>query len=355
MRSLLVLTVTALLTIEIGCATAPKKTAPSIRTLSIQKVGVSPKAFWPEKGEEAVIRWTQTRNARTTVEIHREDGALVRKLEGDYAHGDRTVAWDGKDNTNNPVEQGIYLYSIQSRDLEGKVALYDPSLTTGGEELKAEPFTFDKEKGRFEFVLPRSARVRLRIDLKPFMHLRTFLNWEPMEAGRHTLDWDGLDESDFIRAIDHPDLSVNLAAFALADNAIIVKGNKKSMEGSSVRPPRQGLYLHSAHDGANCRDISLEVEFPNSKKTEEGLPVLEEKTSVRVKLNGTDKTFMVNQRFEVMFFMDTVFLFEEEEGQDPFNYEWDTTGLAPGEHLLTVNLVGYEDHLGVRTVRVVKR
>ena len=97
------------------------------------------------------------------------------------------------------------------------------------------------------------------------------------------------------------------------------------------------------------------MEFPDAKRNGENPPILDEKTLVRVTLKEADKAFLINQRFEVMFFVDTVFLFEEEEGQDPFNYEWDTTGLAPGEHLLTVNLVGYEDHLGVKTVRVTKR
>ena len=223
----------AILALEAGCATVPKRVEPAAETFGIQKVGVSPKTFWPEKGEKTTIRWSQTRSAKTMVEIRREDGAVIRKFEGNYAEGDRTVAWDGKDDAGNFVDPGVYLYTIHSRDSRGQSALQDPSLTTGAEELKAEPFTFDKEKGRFEFVLPRAARVRLRIGLKPFMHLRTFLNWEPMEAGWHTLDWDGLDESGWIRAIDHPNLSVNLAAFALADNAILVEGDKKGKDGYS--------------------------------------------------------------------------------------------------------------------------
>lgn len=346
------------LVLQGGCATAPKREERS-EALSTRKVGVAPKSFWPEKGETVVIRWTQTQEAKITLEIHREDGALMRHFETLSPAGDHTFRWDGKDEEGTPVPAGVYLYSLRSQGENGRETVYDPSLTMGGEELKIERFTFDKEKRQFDFILPRAGRARLRIGLTPFMHLRTLLNWEPMEAGSHTLIWDGLDASNWIRAVDHPNLSVNLAAFALPDNAIIARGTHEESStfpgAANRRPPKSGLYLHALHDPAQCRDIFLQVEFPGSEENDEGLPILDGKTIVRTRLEEKDKNFMVNQRFEIIFSVDTVLLFEEEEGQDPFNFEWDTTGLAPGEHLLTVNLIGYDDHYGVKTVRVVKK
>jgi len=354
-----------LLTFQMGCATTPKKAEPtkekwtSEEALVIRKVGVFPKSFSPEKKESVVIRWMQNRTAKTTLEIRKENGELVKHFEKSYSEGDHEESWNGQDETQKPVASGVYLYSFRNRDEEGHETVYDPSLTTGGEELKVERFTFDKEKRSLDFVMPRAGRARLRIGLSPFVHLRTLLNWEPMEAGAHTLTWDGLDDSGFIRAVDHPALSVNLAVFALPDNAILVQGDEGEFLFHSAERPqkelRPGLYLHAYHGRIHCRDISFQVEFPGSEEDEEGLPVLKENTLVRVHLTDKDKNFMVNQRFEIMFFVDTAFLFEEEEGQDPFNFEWNTKGLSPGEHLLTVNLIGYEDHYGVKTVRARKK
>jgi len=325
---------------------------------TIRKVGVFPKTFSPEKEESITIRWMQSQKGKTTVEIHTENGERVRHLESIYPAGEHTVVWDGRDDTERIVPAGVYLYVIQSQDDQGRQATYDPSFTTGGEELMVERFTFDKQKREFQFILPRAARTRLRIGLSPFLHLRTLLDWEPLEGGTHTLGWDGLDSSGWVRAIDHPDLSMNLAAFALPDNAVILKGKEEfssHMREGAKQSSRSGLYLHALHDRANCRDISCRVEFPGLEKDERGLPILQGKTLVRVQLEDKDRNFMVNQRFEVGFSVDTVFLFEEEDGQDPFNFEWNTTGLSPGEHLLTVNLIGYDDHLGVKTVRVMKK
>ncbi len=344
-----------------GCTTASqallKTKAPA--GFRISKVGVSPKSFWPQKNENAAIRWSQNYAGETTLEIRTENGELIRKYQEIYLAGEHTILWDGKNQNGEVVAGGIYLYVLSAADAKGREFLFDPSADTGGEELTVEKFTFDKETGELKFILPRAGYARLRVGLSPFMHLKTLLDWEPMEAGAHTIVWDGLDESGTIKAIHHPNLSMNLAAFSLPDNAVIVQGPRKEVTPPSFartsEPKREGLYFHVLHDRGQCRDITFEIEFPDSQRNQEGLPILKDEMLVRVRLKESDENFMVNQRFEVMYFVDTVFLYEEEEGQNPFNYIWDTKGLNPGEHLLTVNLIGYEDHLGVKTIRVIKK
>ncbi len=354
-----------LLALQSGCTTTTSsiltngKMEKSASTLKIEKVGVSPKTVWIDKGESTEIRWEQNRQVQTTVKILSEKGQPVRKFKNIYPAGECLVVWDGRDENGNSVGGGVYRYVLYAVDQKGNEAHYDPALTTGGEELNVERFSFDREKKELKFILPRASRARIRIGLSPSPYLRTLLDWEPMEAGSHTLVWDGLDESAWIKAINHPDLSVNLSAFALADNAIIAKGEKGGVDLPQQKPNQlrnidRNLYFHAAHERDHCRDITFDIEFPNVERNPEGLPILKDETIVRVRLRSQDRNFMVNQRFEVMFFVDTVFLFEEEEGQDPFNFAWDTKGLNPGEHLLTVNLIGYEDHLGVKTVRVIK-
>ena len=61
---------------------------------------------------------------------------------------------------------------------------------------------------------------------------------------------------------------------------------------------------------------------------------------------------LINSRFEILFFMDNVFLFEEEEGTSPFTYRLDTKGLNQGEHILTVNIYGYQDHIASHSKRI---
>ena len=97
--------------------------------------------------------------------------------------------------------------------------------------------------------------------------------------------------------------------------------------------------------------------FKNTKGTDEkGIPVLTGKTLVKVELDEKDRLFFQNQQFEICFFLDNEFYAEDEAGYTPFNWVWDLSNVSEGEHLLTVNLSGFKDQIGVltRKVRVVK-
>jgi len=51
-----------------------------------------------------------------------------------------------------------------------------------------------------------------------------------------------------------------------------------------------------------------------------------------------------------------VFYAEDETGYTPFNWVWDLQDVTEGEHLLTVNLSGFKDQIGLisKKVMVVK-
>jgi hypothetical protein len=54
-----------------------------------------------------------------------------------------------------------------------------------------------------------------------------------------------------------------------------------------------------------------------------------------------------------MVFIDSVYIFEVEEGSSPFTYNWDTAGFVKGPHVITVNIVGYDDHIGIVSRKVI--
>jgi hypothetical protein len=73
---------------------------------------------------------------------------------------------------------------------------------------------------------------------------------------------------------------------------------------------------------------------------------------VRIEVDERDRSLVTNSRFEMIFYVDTVFLFEDEDSFTPYTYQWDTSGLNPGPHILTVNVHGYGDHIGARSAIV---
>jgi hypothetical protein len=57
----------------------------------------------------------------------------------------------------------------------------------------------------------------------------------------------------------------------------------------------------------------------------------------------------MNGRFEVMLFLDGVFLMEDEDALLPFTYRTSTRGVTPGRHAVTVNVVDTDGNLGTAT------
>ena len=86
--------------------------------------------------------------------------------------------------------------------------------------------------------------------------------------------------------------------------------------------------------------------------TEDNIPVVSNFVPVRIKLDERDKLDLINSRFEIIFFIDNVFLFEEEEGTSPFTFRLDTRGLNEGKHILTVNIYGFDDHIASRSKKI---
>lgn len=344
-----------------GCATAPGRhqaaapSAPSTPASQISEVRAEPKTLHLDQGGQLTVSYRLAAPADVTLTLLDDWDREARRVSvGHQAAGTTSAVWDGRDASGAPVADGVYRYVITASGTHGQ-AVYAPVGLRDGDEVLARRFTYDSATGQMHFIMPRLARARVRIGLKDFPHLRTLMDWVPLEAGEHVLDWDGMDASGLIRLREHPKLDINLSAFALPENAVIVRGSTRAAvppETPPVPRPSATVYLHARHDRRICHEPRFTVECPQVMPGAAGRPLVHGKTPMRITIDPRDKEHVVNQRFEVMLYVDTVFLFEEEEGSSPFTYEWDTSSLAPGPHLLTVNVLSYDDHLGVVTVPI---
>ncbi len=349
-----------------GCVTStPRATAPVATTvapgpLAIADVGVEPKTFETKPGAVVVIRYRLTQPASVRIDFVDDAGRAFRRWEsGPQPAGSHDARWNGQAADGSVVPPGVYRYIIHATGPTGETATYDPSTTSGGEELEARSFTFDAPSRTLRWLMPRAGRARVRLGLQGYPHLRTLIDWTPMEAGPHELTWDGLAASGLIQLAQHPQLSIKLHAFSLPDNTIIVRsdGHLPDPAPAASYPPiwrSDAPYLHARHPTADCHETRLRVEFPQSLGTDaQGRTRVSGSTSVRVTVDEHDARALTNARFEVAVYEDLTFLFEEEEGVNPWTFVWDATRLPPGAHTLTVNTMSYDDHYGVLTVPVV--
>jgi hypothetical protein len=195
--------------------------------------------------------------------------------------------------------------------------------------------------------------------LDGYPHLGTLLDWEPLPAGPHEVAWDGNDTAGLVRLAGRPGASPRLWLYAMPDNTVIVRSraSRRRLPGPALYEPLrwdENAYPHARHDPAVCGPVRMTLEFPQDhERDEQGRVVLRGAVPVRVRLDPRDQARVLTSRYEVAVYVDLQFLFEEEDGVDPFTFRLDTTALNPGEHVLTVNVFTYDDHYGVATQSVV--
>jgi hypothetical protein len=84
----------------------------------------------------------------------------------------------------------------------------------------------------------------------------------------------------------------------------------------------------------------------------QGVPEISGKTAIRMNVTDEDRRGMVGERFEIVIYVDMLFVYEEELGYTPFTWIWNPEGYNPGVHYVTVMLRGYEGHFGSVTSKV---
>jgi hypothetical protein len=95
------------------------------------------------------------------------------------------------------------------------------------------------------------------------------------------------------------------------------------------------------------------IELPKSiKKREDGIPVMEGKTPIKIYLDEKIKRYVTEQRYEIIFFVDLKFITEMEEGYSPFTLMWDTSDIDNGEYIITVNVATLTGQVSSASMKV---
>jgi hypothetical protein len=329
------------------------------------------KTFRVDKEKSVNIGYTVSKDALVAIKLYNSSDFIVRTLVKNYkaSAGSHSIAWDGKNDSGEIIPEGVYIYTIDASCVNGERNVYDPADETGGLLLKVRKLFLDIEKRELVYIMPRAGMVRIRTGIKNGPLLKTVIDWEPREAGRQIEKWDGRDKSNLIDLFKIPEREIYIFAYSLPDNTIIVKktnpgeqaaNNNLLKKEAELRPkhivdPRT-KYKHALHDKSLCHEPRFQVLFPKTvSTTPAGIPVLNGVIPIKVVSSEKDRQHLESSRFEVMFFVDTVFLFEDEEGFTPFTYMWDTQGLTEGEHIFTTNILSYDDHCGVESRKVIIR
>jgi len=309
---------------------------------------------------------------------------LVRTLsKGQPAtRGTQTLSWNGRDDAGREVPDGYYLLMLRAT-LGDKTAVWDPSEATGGSLMTATAVKYDAGKGLISYALSKPALVRVHLGLKgdgPL--LRTLVDWVARGVGEHVEAWDGWDGSRTVQFGASRDLDVQVWAYELPVNAVVVAsgGSRAAVVPASVksaqaasasrmefvdlpadapRRPRAAsaapheMYNHWKHDRAACHDPRVSIEASHeAPRDADGLIRADRAVLLKLKVDAGEASFLQDERFESVIYIDGTFAFEEEQGYLPFTWTLKPESLTPGEHLVTCMVRGYEGHFGSASIRV---
>ena len=327
--------------------------------------------FSPAAGQVFVVPVELGTPASLTLTIHTPDGHPIRTLrsDGTLAVGAHSLVWDGRDSDGAVVPDEAYLPVLEGRFADGTTAVIDPRDTSGGETIDGVPVRIVESD--IEYRLPKPARALVRVGVAGGPMLRELASWEARPAGSNVQRWDGYDESGRVLVVDRDGLRVLVAAFALPKHSIIVSGGKgepylayaaklPEVPGgpAAVAQPLsrgdQRISRFHYQSRAMSRPPTVELSFTNGVTTAErdGGPSFTAvgPMTIRVDVPPEDRWLLQRSQYEIAFFVDDEFVSEEESGYVPLTWIYDPSGLAPGRHLLTVNLSGFQGQVGVATV-----
>jgi len=360
------------LPIRIAAGQAAASTIPAADdSIRIGQVEALQSAFNPSEGEEASVRFTLSRPGRATLTIWGPNQELIaRPLDGqERPAGLQTATWDGRDVEGDIVPDEAYFFTLEAVS-QGAGDRWDPLLSSGGERVVAGELQ-QLDETHFAYSVPKPSRVLVRAAVPEGPLVLTMVNWEPRPAGFAVETWDGRDADRLRRAAEIRGLRFGVMAFSLPDKSVIAKGNpgleyRRYFEEKAKSRPRKQKVVRTEAEGVIIsphallpphlnRDPRLTLEFdgqsvePATRPADAPPPVRLTGDSALFRVDVPDRferEFMNNQKFELIIFVDDQRVLEVEQAHVPFNYPWDLRGLAPGRHILTVNVSSFRNHVG---------
>jgi hypothetical protein len=191
-----------------------------------------------------------------------------------------------------------------------------------------EVMTFDPSLGKpavisYRLNKPGCIRIRLVHRDQPNLVIRTLQDWTNQGFGKHELTWDGRDASGNI--VD------NKKIFVLFEAQDQGKGRQ-----------------HQGHDEEICRDPLLMI-----KTRTDPFQIVrgsfEMETSL-VTMDGFGEQAGCEIRYSIDYKLIETKRFEK--GIKTFGFRIDTTSFNNGEHLITVNVDDFHDHIGSGGVKI---
>lgn len=316
-------------------------TSAAVAGSPVDAVSVERDLFEPKKGEKATWNVTLRETTNVTATVYDFKGRPVRALldGARRAKGPLDISWDGRDDRGHLVPDDAYRLVVQTPRGD-----WDPCEKSGGKSVDVRNARFLTDHS-LRYTLPVAARVLVRIGVRAGPMHRTLIDWEARPAGTHTEPWNGLDESGVVRVHGKERFGAVITYVTFPDATVVTRGSGSIPHAGAVS---KGEKIRACGSGATRprpRAPRVLIERPDGGDDPGAIPL-------RIDVPDADRAQLLSDQFEVMFYVDGQFHAEAERGYVPLNWEWDVSQLAPGEHVLTVNISSLGGQVGAASYEV---
>ncbi|HOW35738.1 MAG TPA: hypothetical protein PL155_04930 [Candidatus Omnitrophota bacterium] len=228
------------------------------------------------------------------------------------------------------------------------------AMATEADDPVIKNFKLDKKNKSISYELTKPATIRIRVGSISGPQYKTLVNWENQKKGKHILRWDGKDTSGAFNILDNRKFTFSFNYYLPNENEPVMReyaGSDIILSDNFIgRVPVSSRISqnHKKHKKQHCRDIEVLFKVPdNMPRTKEGILKIQGMCPITVEFPDQYKTWFGQERFSINIFIDDVFVKGEAMGYVPYTWNFDTQGISKGKHLITVNLKGFKDHIGV--------
>lgn len=338
--------------------------------LVISQVRASTAAMQESSFEPVRLAFTLSQAATVNINLFDSRNHCIRRLldKQSLNAGQHEAVWDGKDSQGRPVPANYYLYTIEATATGQETTVFDPGDMTGGALLSPQNLVYDQAAQQVRFLLLKPALVNIRVGLNQGGPLvATLVDWLPLPAGEHAIPWDGRDASGILKATELKGLEIGGSGYELPLNTLVVTPVRPDQKRPGFiallqatwpdrvakEPKIRQMLNHWQHRRDACYDPAMRLELPDTvKRDNQGRVLADAPLAVTVEIAEADRRYMLDQRFEIVYYVDFLFQGEEELGYTPYQWHWDPKGMAPGEHYLTVMLRGFDGHFATASLKV---
>ena len=162
-------------------------------------------------GEEVLLRWktaSEINQAGFNIFRRAADEEMFVKINDRIIFSDPANSATGAEYTylDHPESEGEYFYKLQNVELDGSATFSETisvSIATGVAEQSTTPQRFEllpnypnpfNPETRIEYTTPKESDVRLAVYNLQGQRIKTLVN-ELKNAGRHSVVWNGVDDS----------------------------------------------------------------------------------------------------------------------------------------------------------------